>query len=165
VYVPVLGVTDFSYAAEFGLISFIAATDHLHVINGPALTPDIYVAQILPYVAIGLSLSLSIHSFAHTHYLKQTSQITNKCSKTERRYVISLHSCHPTIIYIDSLNPTTKFDIKKWCSNCVCVLCTDLRTNREISPYITLTDWFLLTEVNSVYFAVRTDTKQAMFCI
>jgi hypothetical protein len=70
VYVPVLGVTDFSYTAEFGLISFIGAGDHLHMLTGPALTPDFYGAQILPYVAIGLS----IHPFIHSHTLSETDQ-------------------------------------------------------------------------------------------
>jgi hypothetical protein len=97
VYVPVFGVMDFSYATEFGPISFIAAALSPSRVNRARVNAG-FVRSSEPSIRRHWSLSLSILSFTHTHYLKQTSQITTKCSKTERRYVTSLHSWHPAII-------------------------------------------------------------------
>jgi hypothetical protein len=86
----VLGVRDFSCAAEFGLISFIAGADQLHMLTGPALTPDFYGAQILPYVAIGLSLSLFPFIHSLTHIIRnKPAKLPLNAPRRERRYFIT----------------------------------------------------------------------------
>ena len=38
---------------------------------------------------------------------------------------------------------------------CLCIL-YDLTANSKLLPYTTISEWFRITEVESVYFAVRT---------
>jgi hypothetical protein len=70
---------------------------------------------------------------------------------------------HPSLLTCWSLSVslrTTRFNIHQFYTALALrwVFCTDLRTESGPLLYTLLTDWFLLTVVESVYSAVRTDS-------